>query len=103
MTILSGIENEHQVPVDKWHIGNTHHEADLKSPVRASPNLTIRLEQIERGLTNRARQKTGYAWRLIVEHMYRGHANDLTFANIAGVMAECAQSIQRLSYSLKDT
>jgi hypothetical protein len=64
--------------------------------------LTICLEKIERGLANRARQRTGYAWRLIIDHMYKEHADDLTFANIADVMAECAQSIQRLSNSLKD-
>ena len=46
--------------------------------------LTIRLEEIERGLANnRARQKTGYAWRLIVDRMYKEHADALTFASIA--------------------
>jgi hypothetical protein len=65
--------------------------------------LAICLEKIERGLADRARQKTGYAWKRIVDHMYKKHANDLTFANIADVMAECAQSIQRLSNSLNDT
>jgi hypothetical protein len=64
--------------------------------------LTIRLEEIERGLANRARQKTGYGWRPIVNHMYKEHADALTFANIADVMAECAQSILRLSKTLKD-
>jgi hypothetical protein len=64
--------------------------------------LTICLEQIEPGLANRARQKTGYAWKLIVDHMYKERANELTFANMANVMAECAQSILRLSNSLKD-
>jgi hypothetical protein len=64
--------------------------------------LTIRLEGIERGLANSARQKTGNAWRLIVDHMYKEHADALTFANIADVMAECAQSILRLSNTLKD-
>jgi hypothetical protein len=34
--------------------------------------------------------------------MYKEHADDLTFANIADAMAKCAQSIQRLSNSLKD-
>ena len=64
--------------------------------------LAIYLEKIERGLADRARQKTGYAWKLIVDHMYKERANELTFANIANVMAECAQSILRLSNSLKD-
>jgi hypothetical protein len=57
--------------------------------------------EIEQGLANRARRKTGYAWRLIVDHMYNEHADELTFANIVEVMAECAQSILRLSNSLK--
>jgi hypothetical protein len=64
--------------------------------------LAICLERIERGLADRARQKSGYAWKLIVDHMYKKHVNDLTFANMADVMAECAQSIQRLSNSLND-
>jgi hypothetical protein len=57
---------------------------------------------VERGLANRARQKTVYAWRPIVDHMYKEHADVLTFANIADVMAECAQSILRLANNLKD-
>jgi hypothetical protein len=64
--------------------------------------LTIRLEEIDRGLANRARQKTGYAWRLIVDRMYKEHADALTFGNIADVMAECAHSILRLANNLKD-
>jgi hypothetical protein len=34
--------------------------------------------------------------------MYTEQANGVTLANIADVMAECAQSIPRLSNSLKD-
>jgi hypothetical protein len=74
----------------------------LISRAQFERRLTICLEKIERGLTNQARQKTGHAWRLIVDHMYKEHGDDLTFANMADVMAECAQSIQRLSNSLKD-
>jgi hypothetical protein len=59
--------------------------------------LAICLEKIERGLADWARQKTGYAWKLIVDHMYKKHASDLTFGYIADVMAECAQSVERLS------
>ncbi len=39
---------------------------------------------------------------MIVDHLYKEHAGALTFANMADVMAECAQSILRLSNSLKD-
>jgi hypothetical protein len=74
----------------------------LISRVQFERRLTTCLDKIERGLANRACQKTGYAWRLIVDHMYKKHAHDLTFANIADVMAECAQSILRLSNNLKD-
>jgi hypothetical protein len=73
----------------------------LISRAQFERRLTICLEEIERGLANRASQKTGYAWRLIVDHMYKEHADALTFANIADLMAECAQSIQRLSNTLK--
>jgi hypothetical protein len=34
--------------------------------------------------------------------MYKEHADALTFAKMADVMAECAQSILRLSNSPKD-
>ena len=64
--------------------------------------LTVRLEEIERGLANEHAKKTQYTWRLIVDQMYTEQANGVTFANIADVMAECAQSIPRLSNSLKD-
>jgi hypothetical protein len=74
----------------------------LISRAQFERRLTIRLEEIERGLANRARQKTGYGWRPIVNHMYKEHADALTFANIADVRAECAQSILRLSKTLKD-
>jgi hypothetical protein len=74
----------------------------LISRAQFERRLTVRLEEIERGLANQARQKTGCAWRPIVDHMYKKHANDLTFANIADVMTECARSIQRLSNSLRE-
>jgi hypothetical protein len=86
--------------VDKSQIDNT--TMGLISRAQFERRLTIRLEEIERGLADQARQKTGYAWRLIVDHMYKEHADALTFANMADVMGECAQSIQRLSNSLKD-
>jgi hypothetical protein len=74
----------------------------LISRAQFERRLTTCLEEIERGLGNRARQKTGYAWRLIVDHMYQEHADTLTFANMADVLAECAQSIRRLSNRLND-
>jgi hypothetical protein len=74
----------------------------LISRAQFERRLTIRLEKIERGLANRPRDKIGPAWRLIVDHMYKERAKDLTFANMAEVMAECAQSIQRLSNSLRE-
>jgi hypothetical protein len=89
MTFLSGSENGHRV---RWisrrlATGGT----GLISTPRFEHRLTICLE-IERGLANRARQKTGYAWRLIADHKYNDHAEELTFANIAEAMADCAQS-----------
>jgi hypothetical protein len=55
----------------------------LISRAQFERRLTSCLEKIERGLANRAGGKTGYAWRLIVDHMYKEHGDDLTFANIA--------------------
>jgi hypothetical protein len=52
----------------------------LISRAQFERRLTVCLEKIERGLANRARQKTGYAWRLIVDHMYNGPAPDIACA-----------------------
>jgi hypothetical protein len=65
-------------------------------------HLSAHLNRIEPGLAPLLRRKTGYAWRPIVDEMYRERADDLTFANLNQVLTECARSLARLNDSLED-
>jgi hypothetical protein len=64
--------------------------------------LSAHLNRMEPGLAARVRRKVGYAWRPIIEHMYREHADELTFANLNHVLSECANSLARLNSSIED-
>lgn len=56
------------------------------------------LSEIELDLASKAQQQIGYAWRLIIDHIYRERGDDITFENLT----DCAQTIARLAHNLKD-
>jgi hypothetical protein len=47
-------------------------------------------------------RKVGYAWRPMIDHMYRERADKLTFASLNQVLSECAHSLARLNSSIED-
>jgi hypothetical protein len=57
---------------------------------------------MEPGLSAILQRKVGYAWRPIIDHMYRKRFNDLTFANLNHVLSECANSLARLNSTIED-
>jgi hypothetical protein len=65
-------------------------------------HLSAHLNRMEPGLAAQVRRKVGYAWRPIIEHMYREHADDLTFANLNHVLSESANSLARLNSSIEE-
>jgi hypothetical protein len=65
-------------------------------------HLSAHLNQMEPGLAALLRRKVGYAWRPIIDHMYRECADKLTFANLNQVLSECARSLARLNNSIED-
>jgi hypothetical protein len=64
--------------------------------------LRERLIELEFDLASNTRQRIGYAWRRIIEHMYRERAAGMTFENQNQIMAECAEAIANLARNLKD-
>jgi hypothetical protein len=64
--------------------------------------LSAHLNRMEPGLAALLQRKAGYAWRTIIDHMYREHADKLTFANLNQVLSECAHSLARLNNSIED-
>jgi hypothetical protein len=65
-------------------------------------HLSAHLNRIKPGLAALLGRKTGYAWRPIVDEMYRERAGDLTFANLTHVLTDCARLLARLNDSLQD-
>jgi hypothetical protein len=65
-------------------------------------HLSAHLNRVKPGLAALLRRKTGYAWRPIVDEMYRQRADDLTFANLPHVLTDCARSLAQLNDSLQD-
>ena len=64
--------------------------------------LSARLNRMEPGLAALLQRKVGFAWRPIIDHMYRECAGKLTFANLSQVLSECAHSLARLNSSIED-
>jgi hypothetical protein len=64
--------------------------------------LSARLNRMEPGLAALLQRKVGYAWRSIIDQMYRERADRLTFANLNEVLSECAHSLARLNSSIED-
>jgi hypothetical protein len=46
---------------------------------------------------DRVQQRIGYAWRAIIDHMYRERGDDITEN-----LTDCPQTIARLAHNLKD-
>ena len=74
----------------------------LVSRAQFEQRLVSHLNGIEPGFAYRAKRKVGYAWGAILDHMYRKHGDGVTFANLASLIAGCAQDIVRLTENLKD-
>ena len=55
------------------------------------------LSDIELDLASNAQQRIGYAWRAIIDHMYRERGDDITEN-----LTYCAQTIARLAHNRKD-
>jgi hypothetical protein len=65
-------------------------------------HLLAHLNRMEPGLSAILQRKVGYAWRPIIDQMYRKRFNDLTFANLNHVLSECANSLARLNSTIED-
>jgi hypothetical protein len=50
--------------------------------------LTAHLNRMEPGLAPLLQRKVGYAWRPMIDHIYRERADKLTFANLNQVLSE---------------
>jgi hypothetical protein len=65
-------------------------------------HLSNHLDKRDPGLAGRARRRIGFAWDAIIDHMYKKHAERLTFTSAAELTAECAEAIVQLLKSVKD-
>jgi hypothetical protein len=65
--------------------------------------LRVFLDRMEPGLAERVQRKAGYAWRGILDCIYRERATQMTFANRNTVLAECATSLLRLDQSIEES
>ena len=65
-------------------------------------HLSTYLDKRDPGLAGRARRRIGFAWDAIIDHMYKKHAECLTFTSAAELTAECGEAIVRLLKSVKD-
>jgi hypothetical protein len=64
--------------------------------------LLAHLNRMEPGLAALLQRKVGFAWRPMIDHMYRERAGKLTFANLNQVLSEWAHSLARLNSSIED-
>ena len=63
--------------------------------------IRVQLDQLEPGLAGRVRRKVGFAWRPIVDKMYRRHGTELNFSNQSGIISGCATALRRLDESVE--
>jgi hypothetical protein len=73
----------------------------LLTRVQFERHLSNHLDKLDPGLAGRARRNIGIAWRVIIDDMYKKHAERLTFASAMELTAECGEAILQLLKSVK--
>jgi hypothetical protein len=58
--------------------------------VQFERRLSRQLNEIEIGLAEKACRRMGDAWPSVVDAMYQKRAGEMTFANLASIMSDCA-------------
>jgi hypothetical protein len=64
--------------------------------------LCAHLDRMDAAFVPRVQRKVGFAWRPIIDQLYRERVGQMSFANRSEVLAECAAALVRLDQTIEN-